>query len=186
MTLPAAIGVARLARFRADGLARFDASPGGLLAALTPWFAFAIVGFGLMLAQGEAVDALADLLATTVVLLAPPVLSHALARRFGREGEWLRYSVAFTWSQWVMPPALVLAMLGGGLLIAAGVPERGADMLSALALLAYALSLHWFIAQRALALSRWRTAAFVLVVNLGTGAAIYLPALLHGALEGPA
>ncbi len=52
MSLSAASGVARLARFRADGLAAFDASPVGLLNALAPWLAFALVGGGLALAGG--------------------------------------------------------------------------------------------------------------------------------------
>jgi hypothetical protein len=186
MSLPAAIGVARLARFRADGLALFDASPSGLLAALTPWFAFALVGFLLVLARDSAGAALGELLGTTVALLTPPVLSHALARRFGREEPWLRYAVAFTWAQWVMPPALLVASLGSGILLAAGLPDDVAEMLGALALLAYALALHGFIARHALALSPWRTAAFVAIVNVGTGIAFTVPVLIQGALEGPA
>ena len=186
MSLPAAIGVARLARFRADGLASFDATPAGLLNALAPWFAFALVGFVLVLVQGSPLGALGDLLGTTVALLAPTVVSHALARRWGREAAWLRYCVAFTWSQWVMPPALLVAMLGSGMLVAIGVPDDIAELLGALALLTYALALHGFIARRALDLSLWRTVSFVAIVNLGTGVAVTVPVLLRGALEGSA
>ena len=186
MSLAAAIGVARLARFRADGLARFEATPAGLLAALTPWFGFALVGFVLVLAQGAPVAALGDLLGTTVALLTPPVLSHVLAQRWGRGAGWLRYAVAFTWSQWVMPPALLLAMLATGMLVAAGMPDNAAELLGALALLMYALALHYFIARRALDLSPWRTVALVAIVNLGTGIVITLPLLIRGMLEGAA
>ena len=184
MSMPAAIGVARLARFRAEGLASFDASPGGLLNALAPWLAFALVGFLLMLVGGEAGTALADLLITLVWLLTPVVLSEALASFWGRREAWLRYAVAFTWCQWIMPPVFVLAMLASGMLVAAGVSEDIAELIGALALLAYALSLHYFIARHALSLSRWRAVVFVAIVNLGTGALVTVPVLVHGALEG--
>jgi hypothetical protein len=184
MSLPAAIGIVRLARFRADGLAAFDASPTGLLNALAPWLAFALVGFVLMLVAGSPGTALGDLLATMIWLLTPPVLSDGLARLWGRQAAWLRYAVAFTWCQWVMPPAFLVAMLGSGILVAAGMPEDVAELLGALALLAYALALHFFIARHALDLSRWRTAAIVAIVNVGTGALVTVPVLVHGALEG--
>jgi hypothetical protein len=186
MSLPAAIGVARLARFRADGLAVFDASPSGLMNALAPWLAFALVGFVLMLVAGSPGTALGDLLGTVVALLTPPVLSAALARLWGREAGWLRYAVAFAWCQWVMPPALLAAVIISGTLIAFGLPNDLAELVGALALLVYALALHAFLARRALDLSGWRTAAMVAIVNLGTGALITVPVLVRSALEGPA
>jgi hypothetical protein len=121
-----------------------------------------------------------------VALLTPAVLSQALARLWGRDAAWLRYAVAFTWCQWVMPPALLAALLGSGMLVAAGVPDDAAELLGALALLVYALSLHFFIARQALDLSRWRTAAIVAIVNIGTGALVTVPVLVRGALEGTA
>lgn len=188
MSLPAAIGVARLARFRAEGLAAFDATPGGLLNALAPWLAFALVGFVLLLVGGSPDEALNDLLATVVALLTPAVLSDVLARLWRREAAWLRYAVAFTWCQWIMPPAFLLAGLGIGALVAVGVPEDFAELAGALALLAYALSLHFFVARRALDLSRWRTAILVAIVNVGTGVLVSAPGLLawlvHGTPEG--
>jgi len=186
MSFPAAIGVARLARFRADGLAGFDASPMGLLNALAPWFAFALVGFVLVLVTGSARAALGDLAGTTVALLTPPVLSHALARRWGREDAWMRYAVAFAWCQWVMPPALLAMVVLSGMLVAAGMPDALAELLGAMALLVYALALHWFVARHALSLSRWRTALLVAAINLGTGALVSVPVLIQGMWEGAA
>ena len=178
MSLAAAAGVARLARFRADGLAAFDASPVGLLNALAPWFAFALVGGGLALAGGEMRAAAAELLGSVVALLAPPVLSQGLAQVLGRASAWLRYAVAATWCQWMMPPALLAALLGSGLLIALGLPQPVAEALAGLAALGYALALHVFLVRRGLALSLWRAGAVVAAVNLGTAALAFGPLLL--------
>jgi hypothetical protein len=182
MRPPPAIGIARLARFRADGLAAFDASPTGLLNALAPWVAFALVGFVLVVVSGSPRVALGDLFATLVALLTPAVLSHALARLWRHEAGWLRYAVAVVWCQWVMPPALLAAVILSGVLVAAGLPSEDATLFGALALLAYALSLNFFIARHALDLSRWRTLALVAIVNLGTGALVTVPVLLQGLL----
>jgi len=181
---PLAIGVARLARFRADGLAAFDATPVGLLNALAPWLAFAVVGFVLVLVSGSPGRAFGDLLATLVALLTPAVVSHGIARLWRREGAWLRYAVAVVWCQWVMPPALLAAVSLSGILVAAGAPEDQAELAGALALLGYALSLHFFIARHALDLSRWRTAALVVIVNVGTGALVSVPVLAQSAFGG--
>jgi len=179
MSVPAAIGVARLARFRADGLAAFDATPKGLLNAFAPWFAFALVGFVVVLVAGNPRTALGDLLATVVALLTPAVLSHLLVRRWDREGAWMRYAVAVVWCQWVMPPALFASVLVIGLLVAIGLPEDGAVLIGMLALLAYALALNFFVARHALGLSRLRTTALVAIVNLGTGGLVTLPTLVQ-------
>ena len=47
--------------------------------------------------------AIADLLATVAVLLAPPVLSFEFARLWGRQDHWLRFATAFNWCQWLLP-----------------------------------------------------------------------------------
>jgi hypothetical protein len=185
MKLPAAIGVARLARFRADGLGAFDATPTGLLNALAPWLAFALVGFVLTLVTGAPASALGELLGVVVALLTPAVLSHGIARRWGREPAWMRYAVAVVWCQWVIPPAFLLTVMATSLLIAVGLPDDEAVLLGTLALLAYALSLNFFIARHALDLSRWRTAALLAIVNIGTGALVSAPVLVQAALESP-
>lgn len=183
MSIAAATGVVRIARFEASGLASFDATPQGLLNALTPWLGFALVAAFLLLIYGEPVHALSDLLASVVALLAPPVFSHLLARFWGREERWLRYAVAVAWCQWVMPPALLAALTGSFMLIASGVPDSVAEPLAMAALLGYALALNVFLASRALDLSVWRAAGAVVLVNLATGALVLGPTLIAGLMD---
>lgn len=183
MSLSAAAGVLRLARFRADGLAAFDASATGLLNALAPWLAFALVGCLLALVGGSARAAAVELLGSLVAVLAPLVLSHALAQLWGRGEAWLRYAVALTWCQWVMPAVLLLGAMLGGALIALGIPGSAAETLAGLAVLGYALALHVFLARRGLALSLWRAGVVVVAVNLGTAVLAFGPLLLGGTWE---
>lgn len=181
MSLSAVTGVARLARFRADGLAAFDASPVGLLNALAPWIAFAVVGFLLAMIGGAARDAIGALLASAVALLAPPVIAQALARWFGRAGQWLRYAVAITWCQWIMPPLLLVAMMASALLLALDLPQRLAEVLVAVAVLGYAVALQVFVARAALAITLLRAVVFSVAVQAGTFALVIGPLLLGDA-----
>jgi hypothetical protein len=178
MKLTAATGVARLARFRADGLAAFDASAPGLLNALAPWIAFAIVGFVLAAAKGPARDAVGALLASAVALLAPPVIAQVLARWFGRAGQWLRYAVAITWCQWIMPPLLLLAMIASALLSVLSLSQGVSEVLVAVAVLGYAVALQVFVAHAALAITVLRAVVFSVAVQAGTLALILGPLLL--------
>ena len=179
MSFAAAVGVSRIARFRADGLASFDATPTGLLNAMVPWLAFALVAAALLAISGEPVAALGDLLASVAGLVAPPVVSHVMARLWGREARWLRYAVAVVWCQWVMPPALLLALVVSFFLMASGVPEGMAEPIAMLGLLVYALALNLFLARRALDLTVWRAASVVVAVNLATAAVVLGPTLLR-------
>lgn len=183
MSTQAAIGVARLAQFRADGLQAFDASPAGLLNALAPWLAFALVGFVLMLTAVPARQATTDLLATVVGLLTPAVVSHALARLWGRQAAWLRYAVAFIWCQWVMVVAWLASVMGTGLMMAVGLPEYIAEDVGGLAMLVYAVALQSFVIRRALDLSGWRTAAMVVAINVSAVVLVLLPTLLNNVME---
>jgi len=137
-----------------------------------------------MLVAGSARQAVGDLLASVVAVLTPPVVSQALARLWGKQEAWLRYAVAFTWCQWVMPVALLAALLASGLLMAAGLPEDIAEMLAALALLVYAVSLHGFVIRHALDISRWRTAAMIIAINLGTVMVVMVPTLVSAVIQG--
>ena len=56
-----------------------------------------------MVAQGKTEDAATDFLATLIALLAPPVISQALARRWGRQERWFRFATAINWCQWALP-----------------------------------------------------------------------------------
>jgi hypothetical protein len=178
-------GILLLASFRAIGLGEFTASPQAFFNSLAPLIAFPLVGGLLLLVSGDGLGALGDLLATTVALLTPPVVSHALARRWGREDRWLRYAVAFNWCQWAVPLAVVPALLVTGILAGAGLGPQPAAMLTLLALAGYGLGLHWFLARHGLNLSRWRAALFVLLVNMATGLLVVGPHVLASGLMGP-
>ena len=79
------LGVTRLARGRADGFACFGDSTAHFSASLAPFVALPLVGTLVLLVQGGGImPALVDLLATWAALLAPPVVSWELARRWQR------------------------------------------------------------------------------------------------------
>jgi uncharacterized membrane protein YphA (DoxX/SURF4 family) len=172
------LGVLRLARFDAAGLAEFGATTQAFLASLAPLIAFPLVGAGLMLLRGGGLDAVAGFLATLCALLTPPVLSQLLALLWRREPEWLRYATAFNWCQWVIPVAAVAVLLLAGLLVTMGLPNRVGALIVVLVLLSYGLALHWFIARNGLRLSAVRAAILVLVVNFGTALLVLAPGLL--------
>lgn len=172
-------GIVLLARGRRAGLARFGATEQSFLASLAPLIAFPLVTSLLAMTQGRGAAVLADLLATVCALLAPPVISHALARAWRREDGWLRYATAFNWCQWAIPVIAMLVVLGMEALVAAGMPVPGAAAAAALALGGYALWLHWFIARHGLVLSGLRAAGLVALVNLGSAVLLLGPSLIE-------
>jgi len=179
------VGVLRLARFDAGGMTQFGNSTQAFLASLAPLIAFPLVGAALALLAGGGLDAVAEFLATLCILLAPAVLSHPLAVAWRREPEWLRYATAFNWCQWAVPLAAGAALLLVAVMIALGLPQRIGVLIVLLALLGYALALHWFIARSGLRLSAMRAAVLVVLVNLGTAILVLGPGLLSlGAREG--
>lgn len=175
-------GMLRLARGRVDGLEQFGDTPQAFLASLAPPLGFQIVAALLLLVSEGLEKALATLLVTVVVQLAPAVLSHALARIWGREGRWLRYATAFNWCQWALPLAVMalLIILQAGMQL--GLPEDVADALLILGLGAYGLWLNWLLARHGLDLSRLRAALLVAATNLGTILLAFGPGALARAL----
>jgi len=171
-------GIVRIARGRADGLDQFAGTQQGFLTSLAPLIAFPLVGTVLMLLNGGGAPAITDLLATVAVLLAPPVLSYELARLWGRQAYWLRFATAFNWCQWLLPMLASVLLMGLGLLLRTGLSEQTATGALVLALGGYALWLHWFLARHGLALSPFRAAILVVVVNLGTALLVLAPRLL--------
>ena len=172
-------GVVLLCRGRAAGFSEIGTGPEAFLSSLAPLIAFPLVGCVLMVAQGKIQDALADFLATLIALLAPPVISHAIARRWGREERWFRFATAVNWCQWVLPLLGALLVMIAGIMVQAGVPLRTAIVLLCGVLLAYAFWLQWFLARHGLDLSGPRAAALVLIVNLITIALIAVPQVLE-------
>ncbi len=183
---PASIfrGVWRLASGRADGLSQFGHTPQAFLASLAPLLAFPLVAAGLIAAQGQGAGALYRLLATACVLLAPPVLSHALARFWRREPFWLHFATAFNWCQWAIPVAASLLFLAVDALMALGLPRPAAGLLIPYGLTAYALWLHWFLMRHGLHLSGLRALLAAVLVNFGTGLLFVAPGLIRLLLSG--
>lgn len=169
------VGVARLARGRSDGFAQFGDTPQAFLSSLAPIFAFPIVGTVLSLADGGGRPAITDLLATICAVLAPPVISHVLARLWGRELLWPRFATAFNWCQLAIPVVAAGILLVLGALMAIGISAELAAHLMVIPLAGYALWLHWFLARHGLRLAAWRSILFVVLVNLGTALAILVP-----------
>ncbi len=171
-------GIVRVACGRADGIGQFAGTVQGFLASLAPLIAFPLVGTAFLLLDGNGTPAIADLLATIAVLLAPPVLSFELARLWGRQALWPRFATAFNWCQWLLPMLASVLLLVLGTLLRAGLPENAVTGALVLGLGGYALWLHWFLARHGLALSRLRAALLVLVVNFGTALLVLVPRLL--------
>lgn len=176
------LGIARLARGRADGIEQFGGTPQAFMASLAPLIAFPLVASAWLLLNGSVGEAVLGLLASLVALLGPPVISHALARGWGREAAWLRYAVAFNWCQWAIPLAAVALLLSLRLLAGFGLPAPAAANAFVLGLAGYATWLHWFIARHGLALSRLRALAVSLLVNIGTVLLAAGPRLLLSAI----
>jgi hypothetical protein len=161
-------GILLLCRGRVAGFAEMGTGPDAFLSSLAPLIAFPLVGCVLMVAQGKVGDALADFLATLIALLAPPVISQALARRWGREERWFRFATALNWCHWVLPLLGAVLVLIAGFMVEAGVPMRTSVVVLCCVLLAYAFWLQWFLARRGLDLSALRAVGLVLLVNLVT------------------
>ena len=172
-------GIPLLCRGRAAGLAEMGAGPQDFLSSLAPLIAFPLVGCALMMSQGSVADAATDFLATLIAILAPPVISHFLARRWGREDQWLRFATAFNWCQWVLPLLGALLVLVAGFLVQGGMPLRSDVVLLCCVLLAYAFWLHWFLARPGLALPAGRAVLLVFLVNLVTIILVGGPQLLQ-------
>jgi hypothetical protein len=164
----ALLGIALVARGRREGLARFGTTEDAFLASLAPWIAFPLVASGLILLSGEGWDAAREFLIPLCLVLAPPVLSQALAQAWGRQAAWLHYATAFNWCQWAVPAMGTVLLLILGLLLNAGLPQDAAALAFVLGLAAYALWLNWFVTRHGLGLGPWRAALLVVLVNAGT------------------
>lgn len=178
-------GVFLICRGRPEGLADIGSGPDAFLSSLAPMIAFSLVGCALMVMQGRITEGVTDFLASLIAVLAPPVLSFSMARRWGRETGWYRFATAFNWCQWVLPVLGVALVILAGIFVQAGVPLRAAVIGLCAVLLLYAFWLHWFLARHALALTVWRALGLVVVMNLVTVLLVAGPQLLAMAAGGP-
>jgi hypothetical protein len=175
-------GIWRLARLDRAGFAEFAGTPQAFLSSLAPLVAFPLVGGLLMLLRGMGLVAVTDLLATLVMVLAPPVISEALARRWGRGAAWLRFAVAFNWTQWAVPVVGTLLLLVAGVLRVVGLSDMQAVTVWLFGVAGYAIALHWFLARQGLGVSRGQAVLFLLGVNLGTALLVFVPRQLGAGL----
>lgn len=181
--LSALQGIALVGRGRMDGIALFGATPEAFLASLAPLLAFSAARAILLLLSGQVAAAAAAMLITVVAQLAPPVLSHTLARAWRQDEGWLRYATAYNWSQWAVVAVAFVLLAVLRLALDFGLPEAGANTLFVSGVSGYALWLHWRLSRHGLGLSRWRATALVLLVTLGTVVLVLGPLLARAALE---
>ncbi|MDR3523823.1 MAG: hypothetical protein P4L66_06935 [Acetobacteraceae bacterium] len=178
-------GIVRVARFRVEGLAEFDVSGNGFLNSLAPLVAFPLVGCLLELSQGSVIDALSDFLASVVALLAPLAISEILAKRWQAGPLWLGYAVATNWSQWILPMAMAAMLSAFWVMHALGIESTQPMVVGGVVgVLLYGVALHWFLARRALGLSRLRSFLLVSICDLATLALVMGPRLIALHLNG--
>ena len=177
------LGILLVARGRAEGLRQFGDTPQSVLAALAPLLAFLLVGVVLGL-LGRNRQAVTDAIGVAVGLLGPLVLSFELARRWDRAAQWRRFATAFCWCQWAAPMVMAVVLVLMAILMAAGVSGTAAAGTAVAMLFAYGLWLNWFLARHALALTGWRAAAMVAMVNVATVMLILIPQVADYLLNG--
>jgi hypothetical protein len=165
-------GIARLARFDGDGLREFGDTPQAFVNSLAPLLAFPLVGGAMTLLGGGPHGAFANILASIIALLAPPVLSHLLASLWRREALWVRYAVAFNWCEAAvfLTVVLLLALSAGRFAIDGAIWILPAFI--------YWAVLHGFVAKRALRISVVRAVVMVVFVNFGSFVLMALPVAL--------
>ncbi len=172
------VGIVRIACGRADGIGCFGSSAQGFLSSLAPLVAFPLVGAALGAFSEGPRRALTGFAMTLCALLTPAVVSFELARFWKRADAWLRFAIAFNWCEWILPVLACLIMVPLSVAISFGLSEDSASLVLLGCLGLYGLWLHWFLARNALALSRKRATAMVLLVNLSTVVVVMGPRFL--------
>ena len=170
--------VLRVARADKTGMALFGDTTRAFLLSLVPLIALPLVISLVTLLRGDILKAVTDLLAAICVLLVPPIVSHALARRWSRETLWLRFAVAFNWCQFALSALCMAILIALGIVFGAASAAPGSSLVVAafailcVALVGYGLWLHWFIVRVGLAVSGGRAAFLVFAVYAGTMAVL--------------
>jgi hypothetical protein len=171
-------GVFLLATGHSEGLDYFGGSPARFLASLASLALWPAIGVAALAAGGGGPDMTSDVMASVCAVLAPPVITFELARRWDRAAQWARFATGFNWCQWALPVVGFLLISIISVLGRSGLPGDAAFALLICAFSAYGLWLHWFIAWRGLVVSRLRAALLVVAVNAVTVALVLLPRLL--------
>lgn len=175
-------GIIQLARGRPQGLAEFGDDSNAILGSLIPLLALMLVGGTIEFLAGAPAAALSDMAMLTIALIAPAVVSHAIAQRLGRGAQWPRFITAYNWCQWALPAAALAILLGLSVLAALGIPQAVAAQLALLMVLGYALWLQWNLVRHALMLPNGLAAGVVLLMNGASAGLILVPRLLANLL----
>ena len=137
-----------------------------------------------MVLSGQWGAVLASVPVTLVAVLAPAVVSHFLARAFGRDAYWLRYAVALNWLQGAFQVPALLVVVWVVLTIANGVPgDLILPQIVLLVLLVYMLAQFWFLARVALALRGWMAVLCVILLNAVIAALVFGPQIVARVLH---
>lgn len=179
-------GIFEIATGRAQGLGRFGAAPRDFLVSLYVLMLVPVLS-ALVLAMRRGVgSALAVLIMLICALLAPAVISHFVARLWGREAQWLHFATVFNWSRFAIVTVFATMLVVTAVLIGLGVSSDSAAELLVVVVSFYSLWLEWFVARNALRLSGARAILMVLAMNIGTFLMLATPGLLMRALSGDA
>ncbi len=158
-------GAYRLARFDAGGMAFFETSVGGFWRSfsaaliIAPPYALLLI----MRFQGGTEEAggfrfaFVEAIAYVIAWVAFPLVMVSLARLFERQGNYLRYIVAYNWAA-VLQNGLYLPL---ALLAVAGAIAPGPSAALAVIVLSLILVYTWFITRTALDLSAAAAAGIV-------------------------
>ncbi len=170
-------GMLLLSSGRREGLAFFEGTTNALGAAMAPQLAFVLVGGLQVFLQPDKVMELVKLLLSFCVLLVPLVVTHAYARRWGREGLWLRYMTAATWCNWMIVLVSLTCTILAVLLFPALVKEPAFMVALVFVATAYEMWLQWFVARVGLELGAGRAIVLYLSVLLACFALYAIAAL---------
>lgn len=176
-------GIFEIATGRAQGLGRFGASPHDFLVSLYVLMTVPVLSALVMMFRRGVGGGLAILLLLVCALLAPAVISHFVARLWGREALWLHFATVFNWSRFAIVSVFAVMLLVTAILIGLGVSSDSAAELLVVVVSFYSLWLEWFVARHALRLSGGRAVLVVLAMNIGTFLVLAAPGFILRALS---
>lgn len=180
------IGIFELATGRAQGFARFGASPRDFVVSFAVLIAVPALGAMLLATEYGLVTGLTILLAVACALLGPPVLAHLFARAWGEEALWLRFAIVFNWSRLAITTLYAILLAAAAVLMRAGFPNEAVAVLLQLTMLGYTLWFDWFLLRHGLRMTAGHAALAMLGVNSGTLLIVFGPPLLAALLSGDA
>jgi hypothetical protein len=128
--------------------------------------------------------ALTALLAIVCALLVPPVVSHALARFWGRDTWWLRFAIAYNYSRIAVVGIYAALLMVAAVMLGLRMPRMAVSGIIQSAMLAYTLWFDWFLLRAGLQVSAMRAALGVLALNIATFLLVFGPLLLAIGMSG--